>query len=281
MTGVTPAIMVFIFGGLFSGYLALLEFLKEKTNWWKFSFELFLFCGFIFWGIVDILNKDTSAKSDKKEIIDTVSATHKDLGLKLDTTGLKIDSGFDGMGKSIQGLSRKLDTGFKGLLKPFPADKMTKKGSLVEIYAPPVGQANPIIREISSDSLSLDLTLYNSGEGAAFNFKDISVSVAEIQGNLILSAGPFPSAFNKYYKLGGHQLVTANFPFKRLSRIPAKQDEKYFFCSKITYSDSLTKRDSLVCIYITTDLPLNKGLLIPGSEIFNKIESLLVGKKMW
>lgn len=256
----TSAIVVFIAGSFITLYQGILELRKEKKNWWKISIFLGLFCVLLGAGIYDILLKDDTEKANKKEVIDTTKTEAENTRSKIDSSG-KI-------------ILEKIDSGnIITFFKPIP----NKKEAAILIGCPD-GYPNPVLKQLA-DSFIIKLCIANIGKGIAYNILDASASVGMINNEISYHSVLRTPLFNNRVIMppNGTNTMSASMVKKN----DDFTNQRHFFCVKLTYSDSLSKRKEWIGVFETTNLPVGVTLEIPNSEIFYRIENYLKSKNVW
>ena len=172
------AIMAFLFAALFSGYVFYLEYIKNDRDWLKLIISLVFFCGFVGFGLADILDRNTSSKIDKQEIIDTTvnsSQKIKDvINAAIDSTKAAI---IDSIKSGNVEVKDQNDANTKSILDSRP---IVDYKAFIDLSAM---ENNPtILYSKNEDTITCTIWITNYGNDQAINLEDKLVVITYIGG---------------------------------------------------------------------------------------------------
>jgi len=150
--------IAFTFAALFPGYLAYLEIVKKPIDWLKVSILSTLFCGFLGFGIYDILKKATDSGNDKNDIIKNT-----------DSAGHLNDSSISLLNPKLDSAGKKLDSTREDIKMLSTSRPDSNEAPLLDVYSLVEGDLDPVVRSTSTnDSFVLAIKVENAREFEAY-----------------------------------------------------------------------------------------------------------------
>jgi hypothetical protein len=250
--------------------LAYLEIVKQEKNWFKIIIALFFFCGFLFFGLFDILEKDSAGKSDKQEGIDSTMSSSKQIQDKIRTS---VDSTKKAILDSITSSANNLSLEIK---------KRNLGIELAPILDLSADYSNPYM-EYAKDSSSIryNMVITNYGNDPASNLVDDIVIINYHDNKPNFSEYDPNHLANKTTTVPPNKEDKVLFSIDLVNKkgIPIRLDDKTVYVYlKIQYTNSKNKKMPVFRRIFAVEA--NETYIV-NSTTYNRIEADLIKNKSY